>query len=57
MVLGSGLGDGNRIVVHDGLDFQRAIARPELLRMRDLEQEGRNHDGTIITIALPGEAK
>ncbi|MEZ4445322.1 MAG: SUMF1/EgtB/PvdO family nonheme iron enzyme [Polyangiaceae bacterium] len=44
-------------VVHDGLDFQRAIARPELLRMRDLEQEGRNHDGTLITIALPGEAK
>lgn len=42
-------------VVHDGLDFQRAIARPEVQRMRDLEQQGREHEeGKLITIALPG---
>jgi formylglycine-generating enzyme required for sulfatase activity len=43
-------------VVHHGLDFQRAIARPEVKRMRALEQEGRNHGGNLITIALPGAA-
>ena len=42
-------------VVHDGLDFQRVIARAEVQRMRNLEQQGREHeDGRLITIALPG---
>ena len=40
-------------VVHHGLDFQRSIARPEMLRIRWLNQQGRRQ-GHLLTIALPG---